>query len=154
VTATTIQRTKVPAGKSAKLPLVCTVPTNVREEVIAAVCDQRVFATTGSEVCGNRRTRAIVPARAMVIFILRAAWGDALWTGEEPLDWATFQQIGRVVYREYTTAMHAYELARTQIQRDAQYRRRLITALDLVARNLPPRHFQRVMLVRERIATQ
>lgn len=152
MTATTIQRIKVPAGQSSKLPIVCLVPASLREQVIAAVCDDRVCALTASDVCGQSRTREIAPARAMVIFILRAAWGDSEWTGEEPLGWATFEQIGRVVYREYTTAMHAYRKTQARIRRDVQYRRRLVLALDLIARALPPRHFQRVMLVRERIA--
>jgi hypothetical protein len=143
---------KVPAG-AGKMPEACIIPESVRQAILTALCHDAVYGARARSVLGGRREGEVAEARFMFVFVLRACWGESTWLGWEPMPWAIWQQIGRAVNREYTTAIHGFSRADAAIRTNPAYRARVLRLLGLLARSLGGTyHYERIECVRRKIA--
>jgi hypothetical protein len=142
---------KVGAGQG-KMPEKSLVPVYIRNAVIASVCSENVYDTQPRMILSTSRGGYLPQARGMVVFLLRAVWGDSGWSNAMPRAWATWHQIALVVRREHATASYAYDQVTERLLPDEPYyRERLDCALDELAGRLGPREKARIATVKARL---
>lgn len=128
------------------------VPKPIAEAVFTAILE--TYSITPEMIRSTDRTQAVAWARHIATFIMRACWGSAQITGEDPAVWGSGVETMRMLgWGDHTIVSYGVGRVIQNLSKPANvtYRGELVQTLRRVAELVPELHRPRVLKVADAV---